>query len=139
MCSRTRTQFFVTPWTAARQAPLSMEFSRQEYCSGLPLSSPGDLPNSGIEPTSPASPTLAGRFFTTEPPGKPLQNSLTSHAIGQSENWQRRYYAMAKHRDSDFWGPNSVFFTFVLCDLRLLNLSLLKMGVIIELKEEFEG
>ena len=136
VCSCTRAQFFVTPWTAGRQAPLSMEFSRQEYWSGLPLSSPGDLPNPGIEPTSPASPTLAGRFFTTEPPGKPLQNSLTSHAIGQSENWQKRYYAMAKHRDSDFWGPNCV--TFLLCDLRLLNLSLPKMEVIIELKEECE-
>ena len=49
------------------QAPLSMEFSRQEYWSGLP--SPGDLPNQGTEPTSPA---LAGRFVTTEPPGKAI-------------------------------------------------------------------
>ena len=47
----------VIPWTVARQAPLSIEFSRQEYCSGLPLPSPGDLPNPGIEPVSPA---LAG-------------------------------------------------------------------------------
>ena len=46
-----------------------MGFSRQEYWSGLPFSSPGDLPNLAIEPTSPA---LAGGFFTTEPPGKPL-------------------------------------------------------------------
>ena len=50
-------------------SPLSMGFSRQEYLSGLPFPSPGDLPNPGTEPTSPA---LAGRFFTTEPPGKPL-------------------------------------------------------------------
>ena len=42
------------PWTGARQAPLSMKFSRQEYWSGLPFSSPGDLPNPGIEPRSPA-------------------------------------------------------------------------------------
>ena len=53
------------------QSPLSMEFSRQEYWSRLPIPPPGDLPNSGIEPTSPASPALAGGFFTTEPPGKP--------------------------------------------------------------------
>ena len=43
-----------TPWTVARQAPLSMEFSRQEYCSGLPFPSPGDLPYPGIKPRSPA-------------------------------------------------------------------------------------
>ena len=57
-------QFFVTPWTTARQAPLSMRFSRQQYWSGLPCPSPGDLPNPGIEPTSLKSPTLAGRFLT---------------------------------------------------------------------------
>ena len=50
---------------AAPQAPLSMGFSRQEYWSGLPQSLPGDLPESGIEPVSPMSPALAGRFFTT--------------------------------------------------------------------------
>ena len=43
-----------TPWTVARQAPQSMGFLRQEYCSGLPFPSPGDLPNPGIEPASPA-------------------------------------------------------------------------------------
>ena len=47
-------QLFVTPWTLAHQAPLSMEFSRQGYWSGLPFPSPGDLRNSGIEPASPA-------------------------------------------------------------------------------------
>ena len=47
-----------------------MEFSRQEYWSGLPFSTSGDLPNPGIEPVSLASPALAGRFFTTAPPGK---------------------------------------------------------------------
>ena len=55
---------FVTPWTVARQAPLSVGFPRQEYWSGLPFPSPGDLPDPGIEPSSPA---LAGRFFITEP------------------------------------------------------------------------
>ena len=56
---------FVTPWTVARQAPLSMEFPRQAYYSGLPFHSPGDLPDQGIEPMAPASPTLASGFFTT--------------------------------------------------------------------------
>ena len=55
----------------ALQAPLSMGFPRQEYWSGLPFPSPGDLPNPGIKPVSPASPILAGKFFTTKPPGKP--------------------------------------------------------------------
>ena len=55
----------------AHQAPLSMEFSRQEYCSGLPFAIPGDLPNPGIKPQSPASPALIGRFFTTALSGKP--------------------------------------------------------------------
>ena len=55
-----------TPWTVDRQAPLSISFPRQEYWSGLPFPSPGDLSDPGIEPMSP---TLAGRFFTTEPPG----------------------------------------------------------------------
>ena len=47
-------------------------FPRQEYWSGLPFPTPGDLPNPGIEPVSPKAPALAGRFFTTEPPGKPM-------------------------------------------------------------------
>ena len=57
-------------WTIAHQAPLSMGLFRQEYWSGLQFSSPGDLPNPGIQPMSPASPVLAGRFLTTELPGK---------------------------------------------------------------------
>ena len=58
---------FANPWTVAIQAPLSMGFPRQEYWSGLPLPSPGDLLYPGIEPMSP---TLAGGFFTNEPPAK---------------------------------------------------------------------
>ena len=58
-------QVFVTPWTVARQAPLSMGFPRQEYWSGLPFPSPGDLLYEGIKSASPATPKLAGGFFTT--------------------------------------------------------------------------
>ena len=54
-----------TPWTVACQAPLSMGFSRQEYWSGLPFPSPGDLPDPGIEPLSVRSPALASGFITT--------------------------------------------------------------------------
>ena len=59
---------FVSPWTVAHQAPLSMGIPRQEYWSGLPFPSPRDLPDPGIEPMSPA---LAGKYFIPEPPGKP--------------------------------------------------------------------
>ena len=52
--SLNRVQLFATPWTVSYKAPLSMEFSRQEYCSGLPFPSPGDLPDPGIERGSPA-------------------------------------------------------------------------------------
>ena len=56
---------FVTPWTVAHEAPLSMEFSRLECRSGLPFPPPGDLPNPEIEPLSLMSPALTGGFFTT--------------------------------------------------------------------------
>ena len=57
-------QLFVTPWTTACQAPLSMEFSKQDYWSGLPRPLSGDLPDPGIKPESLVSPTLADEFFT---------------------------------------------------------------------------
>ena len=59
----------MTPWTVAHQAPLSMEFSRQEYWSGLPCPSPGDLPDPGIKPRSPV---LQADSLPPEPPGKPV-------------------------------------------------------------------
>ena len=60
---------FAAPWTVACQVPLSMGFPRQDYSNGLPFPFPRDLPDPGIKTASPA---LAGRFFTAEPPGKPL-------------------------------------------------------------------
>ena len=63
MCVLSRVSLFVIPWTVALQAPLSMEFSRQEYWSWLPFPPPGDLPDPGIKP-------LVGRFLTTVPSGK---------------------------------------------------------------------
>ena len=71
VCVFSCVRLFVTPKTVAHQAPLSMEFPRQEYWSGLPRPFPGDLTDSGIEPTSLASPALADGFFTTAPPRKP--------------------------------------------------------------------
>ena len=67
---------FAILWTVACQAPLSMAFSRQKYWSGLPFPSTGALPDPGIEPMSSMSSSLAGRFFTTEPPGKPFSTIL---------------------------------------------------------------
>ena len=69
-------RLFATPWTVAYQALLSMGFSSQEYWSGLPFPSPGDLPNPGIEPGSPALQTDA---LPSEPPGKPdFQDMVTN-------------------------------------------------------------
>ena len=64
MCVLRHVQLFATPWTVAHQNSLSMGFSGQEHGSGLPFPSPRDLPDPGIEPASPA---LAGSFFTTVP------------------------------------------------------------------------
>ena len=69
--SLSRVQVFATPWTVAHQAPPSMKFSRQEYWSGLPFPSPGDLPNPGIEPLSP---TFQADALPSEPPD--LERSL---------------------------------------------------------------
>ena len=63
---------FATPQTEAHQAPLSMEFSRQGYWSGLSFSPPGEFPNPGIKTATLVSSALAGRFFTPQPPGKPM-------------------------------------------------------------------
>ena len=77
---------FVTPWTVAHQASLSIGFPREEYWSGLPISSPGDLPDPGVEPRPPA---LAGRFVTTgPPPGKSLLKILLI------KSWERKAAAV---------------------------------------------
>ena len=73
MKSLTHVRLFATPWTVAYQAPPSMGFSRQGYWSGLPFPSPGDLPNPGIEPWSPA---FQADTLTSEPPGKAVKANL---------------------------------------------------------------
>ena len=79
-CSVTHIWLFVTPWTVPCQAPLSMEFSRQEYWNGLPFPTPGDFPDLGMKPAPLASPTLAGRFFTIVPPRRPSRKEcILSH------------------------------------------------------------
>ena len=79
----------MTPWTVAQQDPLSLEFSRQEYWSGLPCPLKGDFPDPGIEPMSVIAPALADGFFTTsatrEAVGKrELQTGATGSALGLS-------------------------------------------------------
>ena len=71
----------MTPGTVAYQAPLSMGFSRQEYWSGLSFPSPGDLPNSGIKPSSPA---LEADALTSEPPGKPNKADIKEQIVHDS-------------------------------------------------------
>ena len=71
--SLSRLRLCATPWAVAHQAPLSMGFSRQEYWSGLPFPSPGDLANPGIKPGSPA---LQADALSSEPPGKPWWKGL---------------------------------------------------------------
>ena len=81
-----RVRLFATPWTVAHQAPPSLELSRQKYWSGLPFPSPGDLPNLGIKPSSPA---LQADALCYEPPGKPLYPNATlfSHIVGKTRNF----------------------------------------------------
>ena len=72
----------MTPWTVVHQAPLSVEFSRQEYWSGLPCPPPGDLPNPGFEPKSPA---LQADSLPSEPPGKPKNTGMGSLSLAPGE------------------------------------------------------
>ena len=75
-------QLFATPWIVAHQAPLSKGFPRQEYWSGLPFPSPGELLNPGVKPEPPA---VGGRSFTTEPPGKPTEEPGRPQFVGSQK------------------------------------------------------
>ena len=77
-------RLFATPWTVTYQASPSIGFSRQEYWSGLPFPSPGDLPDPGIKPRSP---TLEADALTSEPPGKPVVKKNV--AVGE-QMWPTR-------------------------------------------------
>ena len=90
--SLSRVRLFVTPLTVAHQDPLSMAFSTQEYQSGLPFPPPGDLPDPGIEPGSPAS---QADSLLTEPPGKPMR---------RPETLKYRLYGILFHISGGFLG-----------------------------------
>ena len=87
MKSLSHVQLFATPWIVAYQAPPSMGFSRQGYWSGLPFPSPGDLPDPGIEPGSPA---LQADALTSQPPGKPHMYKEPSKLNTQSSRKQAK-------------------------------------------------
>ena len=109
-------QLFGTPWTVAHRGPLSMEFARQDYWSGLPFPSPGDLPNPGSEPESLASPALAGIFFTTTPPGSPIH---TTSWIPRGLLWIPRGLQSGKSRPQSF---HSIWFHYITFHLKLIKL-----------------
>ena len=96
--SLSRVRLFVTPWIIACQAPLSMGFPREEYWSGLPFHSPGDLLDPGIESVSPA---LVGKFFTTAPPGKPLISQNCD--LNDSQGSQVESYRQTQERLRGGW------------------------------------
>ena len=85
-----------TPWSVACQAPLSMGFSRQEYCSGLPFSPPGDLPDKGVEPVFPASLALQADSLSAEPSGKSIVRYIGSEMLMSRWKWK-----MEKKEDGD--------------------------------------
>ena len=82
-------RLFVTLWTAACQAPLSMGFSRQEYQSGLPFPAPGDLPDPGIDPSSPASPALQADSSLLRPDARKWNRALGCE-LAQRDGGQNR-------------------------------------------------
>ena len=89
----------MTPWIVAWESPPSMQFSRQEYWSGLPFLPPGDLPDSGIKPACPTSPVLTDGYFITELPGKPKMGILGNLFECMSLNlWRYQYRGCGTNR-----------------------------------------
>ena len=117
-------RLFATPWTVAYQAPPSMGFSRQEYWSGVPLPSPGDLPNLGIELGSPA---FQADALTTEPPGKNrihlhLINYLSCHLVLKFLVLTWPSFCL------DFRMPSAEMGWFILQYMRIVSIVLKIMG-----------
>ena len=86
--------FSAALWTVARQAPLFIGFSRQEYWSGSLCPPPGNLPDLGIEPESLAFPAWADKFFSIEPPGKPIVSMLPTHS---DTKWWEETVSLCPH------------------------------------------
>ena len=107
-----RVQLCATLWTAAHQAPLSMGFPRQEYWSELPFPSPWDLPDPEIKSTCPA---LDGRFFTTEPPGKPNKSWW---AVIYKMRWKR---GIQHFLDKHTWAQKLTNINYSQCCLGVIS------------------
>ena len=105
-------QLFATPWTIAHQAPLFMGFPRQEYWSELPFPSPWDLPDPEIKSTCPA---LDGRFFTTEPPGKPNKSWW---AVIYKMRWKR---GIQHFLDKHTWAQKLTNINYSQCCLGVIS------------------
>ena len=101
VCVLSHVWFFGTPWTVACQSPLSIEFSRQEYWSGLPCPLPGDLPDPGVEPMSLASPALAGGFLPLCHLGSPQSQLLPWKPV--SSHWDCRIPGSARQPRCWLW------------------------------------
>ena len=106
--SLSHVRHFVTPWTVAYQAPQSLGFSRQEYRSGLPFPSPGDIPNPGMEP---GSPILQADALPSEPPGKLITNNNEQQLLHSTIYQASSTYAVI----SDSCRPHGLQPTRVLC------------------------
>ena len=124
-----RIQLFVTPWTVAFLASQSLQFSRQEYWSGLPVPSPGDLPDPGIEP---GSPTLQTESLLPEPPKKPLPPILlqiTTESHIRSRIWGEKINESAERRRNEpvnkisprGVGAQTFYLFCIKCPVLLLN------------------
>ena len=103
------------PRTVARQAPLSMGFSRQEHWSGLPCPPPGDLPNPGIKPTSLTSPALGDRFFTTGSTWKALSYCTTVFFKVLTVKFKMFYYCFMYYFCEKYYKPTTVQYFIAKC------------------------
>ena len=97
--SLSRVRLLATPWTVAYKGPLSMEFSRQEYWSGLPFSSPGDLRNPGIKP---GSPTMQADALPSEPPGKPCSPKGLTKIFSNTTDQRHQFFGAQPSLRSNF-------------------------------------
>ena len=97
--SLSRVWLSVVPWTVAHKAPLSMEFSKQEYWNGLPIPTPGDLPNPGTEPTSLTSSAQAGRLFATSITWEALSYMISLSKLAPSNHtlFLSLFHCSSKH------------------------------------------
>ena len=126
-----RVQFFVTTWTAACQAPLSLGFSRQEYWSGLPCPPPLDLPNPGIEPRSPA---LQANSLPTESPGKP-KNTGEPYPLARGSSQPRNWTLVSCTEDRFFTTAELPGSLYSEARLNILDLDLMTSHCLLEKRQ----